>query len=171
MESVKTPSRATSNRESLSILSDTKGKENPSEFLLSEKTLKSSSMVNGITTENTKEIAENIPWYRKMTPEKREYYKHYNKRDHQEAVRDLLLPAVYHVGEIIHSEDKPPQVRLQAAQIIINKCISDKIDIVQQKQVVDINKLIDQAMVLSQLSRQDTTRDITPIDNNDKDIK
>jgi len=165
LESVKTPSRATSNRESLSILSDTKGKENPSEFLLSEKTLKSSSMVNGITTENTKEIAENIPWYRKMTPEKREYYKHYNKRDHQEAVRDLLLPAVYHVGEIIHSEDKPPQVRLQAAQIIINKCISDKIDIVQQKQVVDVNKLIEQAMAVQSIVAQKVTLGIH--DNDD----
>ena len=121
-----------------------------------------------ITTENT-EIK--LPWYRTVNKDKQTFLQHYKGKDHQEAVKDLLLPAVYHVGEIIHSEDKPPQVRLQAAQIIINKCISDKIDIVQQKQVVDINKLIDQAMVLSQLSRQDTTRDITPIDNNDKDIK
>jgi len=121
-----------------------------------------------ITTENTE---SKLPWYRTVNKDKQTFLQHYKGKDHQEAVKDLLLPAVYHVGEIIHSEDKPPQVRLQAAQIIINKCISDKIDIVQQKQVVDINKLIDQAMVLSQLSRQDATRDITPIDNNDKDIK
>jgi len=121
-----------------------------------------------ITTENTE---SKLPWYRTVNKDKQTFLQHYKGKDHQEAVKDLLLPAVYHVGEIIHSEDKPPQVRLQAAQIIINKCISDKIDIVQQKQVVDINKLIDQAMVLSQLSRQDATIDITPIDNNDKDIK
>ncbi len=121
-----------------------------------------------ITTENTE---SKLPWYRTVNKDKQTFLQHYKGKDHQEAVKDLLLPAIYHVGEIIHSEDKPPQVRLQAAQIIINKCISDKIDIVQQKQVVDINKLIDQAMVLSQLSRQDTTIDITPIDNNDKDIK
>jgi len=123
-----------------------------------------------VKQDNDKKI---VPWFinKNINPDKQAFIKAYENKDHQEAVKDLLLPAVYHVGEIIHSEDKPPQVRLQAAQIIINKCISDKIDIVQQKQVVDINKLIDQAMVLSQLSRQDATRDITPIDNNDKDIK
>ena len=125
-------------------------------------------MENITTTETTE---KKLPWYKTLDKNKQSFLRHYQGKDHQEAVKDLLLPAVYHVGEIIHSEDKPPQVRLQAAQIIINKCISDKIDIVQQKQVVDINKLIDQAMVLSQLSRQDTTIDITPIDNNDKDIK
>ena len=123
-----------------------------------------------VKQDNDKKI---VPWFinKNINPDKQAFIKAYENKDHQEAVKDLLLPAVYHVGEIIHSENKPPQVRLQAAQIIINKCISDKIDIVQQKQVVDINKLIDQAMVLSQLSRQDATRDITPIDNNDKDIK
>ena len=125
-------------------------------------------MENITTTETTE---KKLPWYKTLDKNKQSFLRHYQGKDHQEAVKDLLLPAVYHVGEIIHSENKPPQVRLQAAQIIINKCISDKIDIVQQKQVVDINKLIDQAMVLSQLSRQDTTIDITPIDNNDKDIK
>jgi len=125
-------------------------------------------MENITTTETTE---KKLPWYKTLDKNKQSFLRHYQGKDHQEAVKDLLLPAVYHVGEIIHSEDKPPQVRLQAAQIIINKCISDKIDIVQQKQVVDINKLIDQAMVLSQLSRQDATIDITPIDNNDKDIK
>ena len=114
-----------------------------------------------------------VPWFvnQQINPDKQAFIKAYQNKDHQEAVKDLLLPAVYHVGEIIHSEDKPPQVRLQAAQIIINKCISDKIDITQQKQVVDINKLIDQAMALSQLSRGEQVIDITPIDNNDKDIK
>ena len=123
-----------------------------------------------VKQDNDKKI---VPWFinKNIKPDQQAFIKAYENKDHQEAVKDLLLPAVYHVGEIIHSENKPPQVRLQAAQIIINKCISDKIDIVQQKQVVDINKLIDQAMVLSQLSRQDATRDITPIDNNDKDIK
>jgi len=125
-------------------------------------------MENITTTETTE---KKLPWYKTLDKNKQSFLRHYQGKDHQEAVKDLLLPAVYHVGEIIHSEDKPPQVRLQAAQIIINKCISDQIDIVQKKQVVDINKLIDQAMALSQLSRQDATIDITPTDNNDKDIK
>ena len=114
-----------------------------------------------VKQDNDKKI---VPWFinKNINPDKKAFIKAYENKDHQEAVKDLLLPAVYHVGEIIHSEDKPPQVRLQAAQIIINKCISDKIDIVQQKQVVDINKLIDQAMALSQLSRQD----ISKSDNN-----
>ena len=116
-------------------------------------------MENITTTETTE---KKLPWYKTLDKNKQSFLRHYQGKDHQEAVKDLLLPAVYHVGEIIHSEDKPPQVRLQAAQIIINKCISDKIDIVQQKQVVDINKLIDQAMALSQLSRQD----ISKSDNN-----
>ena len=119
-----------------------------------------------ITTENTE---SKLPWYRTVNKDKQTFLQHYKGKDHQEAVKDLLLPAIYHVGEIIHSEDKPPQVRLQAAQVIINKCISDKIDIVQQKQVVDINKLIDQAMALSQLSRREQVIDITPnMDSNDK---
>ena len=123
-------------------------------------------MENITTTETTE---KKLPWYKTLDKNKQSFLRHYQGKDHQEAVKDLLLPAVYHVGEIIHSEDKPPQVRLQAAQIIINKCISDKIDIVQQKQVVDINKLIDQAMVLSQLSRGERTIDITPnVDGDDK---
>jgi len=123
-------------------------------------------MENITTTETTE---KKLPWYKTLDKNKQSFLRHYQGKDHQEAVKDLLLPAVYHVGEIIHSEDKPPQVRLQAAQVIINKCISDKIDIVQQKQVVDINKLIDQAMVLSQLSRREQVIDITPnMDSNDK---
>ena len=116
-------------------------------------------MENITTTETTE---KKLPWYKTLDKNKQSFLRHYQGKDHQEAVKDLLLPAVYHGGEIIHSEEKPPQVRLQAAQIIINKCRSDKIDIVQQKQVVDINKLIDQAMALSQLSRQD----ISKSDNN-----
>jgi len=122
--------------------------------------------------ESNTEIAKPVPWFisKQSNPDKQAYMKQYHNKP-VEAINDLAIPAIYHVGEIIHSDDKPPQVRLQACQLILNKVIGDKIDIVQQKQVVDINKLIDQAMVLSQLSRQDTTRDITPIDNNDKDIK
>ena len=124
-----------------------------------------------VKQDNDKKI---VPWFinKNINPDKQAFIKAYENKDHQEAVKDLLLPAVYHVGEIIHSEDKPPQVRLQAAQIIINKCISDKIDIVQQKQVVDINKLIDQAMALSQLSKYDISKsDNSPISDDDKSSK
>ena len=113
-----------------------------------------------ITTENTE---SKLPWYRTVNKDKQTFLQHYKGKDHQEAVKDLLLPAVYHVGEIIHSEDKPPQVRLQAAQVIINKCISDKIDIVQQKQVVDINKLIEQAMAVKSIIDNAQCIDVSPI--------
>ena len=121
-----------------------------------------------ITTENTE---SKLPWYRTVNKDKQTFLQHYKGKDHQEAVKDLLLPAIYHVGEIIHSENKPPQVRLQAAQIIINKCISDKIDIVQQKQVVDINKLIDQAMAIRSITQDKDVIDKSPVsckdDNNE----
>lgn len=95
-----------------------------------------------------------VPWFiqKNIDKNKKAFMQHYQGRD-QEAIKDLLLPAVYHVGEIIQSEDKPPQVRLQAAQIVINKCISDKIDIIQQNQVVDVNRLIDQAMAISSIAK------------------
>ena len=112
----------------------------------------------------TTEITENkLPWYKTLDKNKQSFLRHYQGKDHQEAVKDLLLPAVYHVGEIIHAEDKPPQVRLQAAQIIINKCISDKIDIIQQKQVVDINKLIEQAMAVKSIIDNTQCIDVSPI--------
>ena len=135
-------------------------------------TLNNSSMDNGTMESNNIEIVKPVPWFisKQNNPDKQAYMKQYHNKP-VEAINDLAIPAIYHVGEIIHSEDKPPQVRLQACQLVLNKVIGDKIEIHQSKQVVDINKLIDQAMVLSQLSRQDTTRDITPIDNNDKDIK
>jgi len=128
-----------------------------------------------VKQDNDKKI---VPWFinKNINPDKQAFIKAYENKDHQEAVKDLLLPAVYHVGEIIHSEDKPPQVRLQAAQVIINKCISDKIDIVQQKQVVDINKLLDQAMVLSQVvqdkGKEEDKRviDIKPLSNDIEDL-
>ena len=119
-------------------------------------------MENITTTETTE---KKLPWYKTLDKNKQSFLRHYQGKDHQEAVKDLLLPAVYHVGEIIHSEDKPPQVRLQAAQIIINKCISDKIDIVQQKQVVDVNKLIEQAMAVQSIVAQKVTLGIH--DNDD----
>ena len=139
--------------------------------MLCVETLNNSSMVNGTMESNT-EIAKPVPWFisKQSNPDKQAYMKQYHNKP-VEAINDLAIPAIYHVGEIIHSDDKPPQVRLQACQLILNKVIGDKIDIVQQKQVVDINKLIDQAMVLSQLSRGEQVIDITPIDNNDKDIK
>ena len=139
--------------------------------MLCVETLNNSSMVNGTMESNT-EIAKPVPWFisKQSNPDKQAYMKQYHNKP-VEAINDLAIPAIYHVGEIIHSEDKPPQVRLQACQLVLNKVIGDKIEIHQSKQVVDINKLIDQAMVLSQLSRQDATIDITPIDNNDKDIK
>ena len=139
--------------------------------MLCVETLNNSSMVNGTMESNT-EIAKPVPWFisKQSNPDKQAYMKQYHNKP-VEAINDLAIPAIYHVGEIIHSDDKPPQVRLQACQLILNKVIGDKIEITQQKQVVDINKLIYQAMVLSQLSRQDATIDITPIDNNDKDIK
>lgn len=98
--------------------------------------------------------ANNLPWYKRaeMERDRREYYKKYAKKP-VDAIHDLAVPAIYHIGEIIHSDDKPPQVRLQAAQIVINKCISDKIDIIQQNQVVDINRLIDQAMAISSIAK------------------
>ena len=123
-----------------------------------------------VKQDNDKKI---VPWFinKNINPDKKAFIKAYENKDHQEAVKDLLLPAVYHVGEIIHSEDKPPQVRLQAAQIIINKCISDKIDIVQQKQVVDINKLIDQAMAIRSITQDKDVIDKSPVsckdDNNE----
>jgi len=115
--------------------------------------------------EKTQDKPKVQPWFinKNINPDKQAFIKAYQNKDHQEAVKDLLLPAVYHVGEIIHSEDKPPQVRLQAAQVIINKCISDKIDIVQQKQVVDINKLIDQAMAVKSIIDNTQCIDVSPI--------
>jgi len=115
--------------------------------------------------EKTQDKPKVLPWFinKNINPDKQAFIKAYQNKDHQEAVKDLLLPAVYHVGEIIHSEDKPPQVRLQAAQVIINKCISDKIDIVQQKQVVDINKLIDQAMAVKSIIDNTQCIDVSPI--------
>ena len=103
-----------------------------------------------------------IPWYRQKDMNKLEYYKEYKDKP-IEAINDLAIPAIYHIGEIIHSEDKPPQVRLQACQMILNKVIGDKIEITQQKQVVDINKLIDQAMAI----RSITNESISKSDNNE----
>ena len=101
----------------------------------------------------------------------KQFVQYNSAKDINEIMQEQFLPSVFTVAELRDSDDTPPQVRLQGAQIFINKVFPDKVEILQQKQVVDINKLIDQAMVLSQLSRQDATIDITPIDNNDKDIK
>ncbi len=126
-------------------------------------TLNNSSMDNGTMESNNIEIVKPVPWFisKQNNPDKQAYMKQYHNKP-VEAINDLAIPAIYHVGEIIHSEDKPPQVRLQACQLVLNKVIGDKIEIHQSKQVVDINKLIDQAMALSQLSRQD----ISKSDNN-----
>ena len=122
---------------------------------------------------NNIEIVKPVPWFisKQNDPDKQAYMKQYHNKP-VEAINDLAIPAIYHVGEIIHSADKPPQVRLQACQLVLNKVIGDKIEITQQKQIVDINKLIDQAMALSQLSRQDISKSdnsgVIDITNNDE---
>jgi hypothetical protein len=115
------------------------------------------------------ESKPHIPWYRQKDMNKLEYYKEYKDKP-IEAINDLAIPAIYHIGEIIHSEDKPPQVRLQACQMILNKVIGDKIEITQSKQIVDINKLIDQAMAIKSVMTSDISKndnesiiDVSPI--------
>lgn len=115
---------------------------------------------------DTKDSLPNIPWYRKLNEDKKTFMQYYKGKDDKQAIQDLSLPAIYHVGEIIHSPDKPPQVRLQACQMILNKVIGDKIEITQSKQVVDINKLLDQLSTIRQVS----VIDVTPISNDNKDI-
>lgn len=111
-----------------------------------------------------------IPWYRQKDMNKLEYYKEYKDKP-IEAINDLAIPAIYHIGEIIHSDDKPPQVRLQACQMILNKVIGDKIEITQSKQIVDINKLIDQAMAIRSITQDKDVIDKSPVsckdDNNE----
>ena len=132
-------------------------------------------MENITTTETTE---KKLPWYKTLDKNKQSFLRHYQGKDHQEAVKDLLLPAVYHVGEIIHSEDKPPQVRLQAAQIIINKCISDKINIPQLNKAFNVSQHIDnlvikQTIINQAISKSDNNGviDITPNQDSIKDNK
>jgi hypothetical protein len=61
-----------------------------------------------------------------------------------EIVKDEFLPSVFQVRELRDTETSPPQVRLQAAQVFLNKIIGDKIDIQQAKIALDVNKLLDQ---------------------------
>jgi hypothetical protein len=88
-----------------------------------------------------------------------------------EVIKDEFLPSVFHAREIRESADTPPQVRLQTCQMFINKVIGDKIDITQQKQVVDINKLIDQAMAIRSITQDKDVIDKSPVsckdDNNE----
>lgn len=111
-----------------------------------------------------------IPWFmnQSINQDKQAFIKQYQDKP-IEAINDLAIPAIYHIGEIIHSEDKPPQVRLQACQMILNKVIGDKIEITQSKQIVDINKLIDQAMAIRSITQdniskpdKDSIIDVTP---------
>jgi hypothetical protein len=113
-----------------------------------------------------------IPWFmnQSINQDKQAFIKQYQDKP-IEAINDLAIPAIYHIGEIIHSEDKPPQVRLQACQMILNKVIGDKIEITQSKQIVDINKLIDQAMAIRSITQDKDVIDKSPVsckdDNNE----
>jgi hypothetical protein len=111
-----------------------------------------------------------IPWFveKQNNEDRQAFIKQYQDKP-IEAINDLAIPAIYHIGEIIHSEDKPPQVRLQACQMILNKVIGDKIEITQSKQIVDINKLIDQAMAIRSITQDNISKpdndaiiDVTP---------
>lgn len=113
-----------------------------------------------------------IPWFveKQNNEDRQAFIKQYQDKP-IEAINDLAIPAIYHIGEIIHSEDKPPQVRLQACQMILNKVIGDKIEITQSKQIVDINKLIDQAMAIRSITQDKDLVDKSPVsckdDNNE----
>ena len=105
-----------------------------------------------------------LPWFLnkdKINKDKAEYIQYYQDKDISKCIEDLVLPASYHISEIIHSEDKPPQVRLQACQLVLNKVIGDKIDIHETKTTIDVNKLLDQLSGLHHATMQpiDITED------------
>jgi len=82
---------------------------------------------------------------------------------------------VFYAREIRENADTPPQVRLQTCQMFINKVIGDKIEITQQKQVVDVNKLLDQLTSLQairstipQNADNEPIIDVTPVSDDDR---
>ena len=67
-----------------------------------------------------------------------------SQKSMEEVIRDEFLPSVFQIREVRDSVNSPPQCRLQASQVFINKIVGDKIDIKQTKIAVDVNKLLDQ---------------------------
>jgi hypothetical protein len=101
----------------------------------------------------------------------KQFVQYSSAKDINEIMQEQFLPSVFTVAELRDSDDTPPQVRLQGAQIFINKVFPDKVEILQQKQIVDINKLIDQAMAIRSITQDKDLVDKSPVsckdDNNE----
>jgi len=101
----------------------------------------------------------------------KQFVQYNSAKDINEIMQEQFLPSVFTAAEIRDNEDMPPQVRLQSSQIFINKVFPDKVEILQSKQIVDINKLIDQAMAIRSITQEKDIIDISPVsckdDNNE----
>ena len=124
------------------------------------------------STTTIKKQDKSVPWFisKQNNPDKQAFIKAYQDKEKHQVIKDMFLPAMYKVGEIIYSNDTPAQTALQGCQLIINKVIGDKIEITQQKQIVDVNKLIDQAMAIRSITQENISKsdedsiiDVSPI--------
>ena len=142
------------------MLKEKKVGKGPGKSILQEESLRSLSMESGIISNREEKP---VPWFITRSKEEKSFVDHYKAKDKHIVVEDMFLPAMWNVNEIIHNADTPPQTRLQASQLIISKVIGDKIEITQQKQVIDINKLLDQLSAIKQVSRDIPQNDVSPI--------
>lgn len=154
------------------MLREKKAGKDHEKYMLCEKTLNNLSMDSG-TMESKQELSplqKPVPWFinKQVNPDKQAFIKQYQDKEKHQVINDMFLPAMYRIGEIIHSADTPAQTALQGCQLIANKVIGDKIDITQQKQVVDVNKLLDQLVTLKSLDTKSPVIEINHHDNDDR---
>jgi hypothetical protein len=146
---------------SIPILRHKRGIEDTTKYLSGEQTGVSSLSPNLTTIHPLPTRQERL----------KQFVQYNSAKDINEIMQEQFLPSVFTAAEIRDNEDMPPQVRLQSSQIFINKVFPDKVEILQSKQIVDINKLIDQAMAIRSITQEKDIIDISPVsckdDNNE----
>lgn len=98
----------------------------------------------------------------KRSPYQMAFIDMYRGKTPEEVAKDEWMNDEATRCEIRDTPEAPPQTRLQAAQLGKTQFIPAKIEFHQQNNIVSITNLIDKAMALSQVSRQD----ISKSDNN-----
>jgi hydroxylamine reductase (hybrid-cluster protein) len=103
----------------------------------------SSGLTKDLTTLGDTKVLNADSWPIKPREHYRIFKQQNQGKDLEQVIREEALPSIARVVEIRDDMETPPQTALQAAQVILNKVLPDKIERRELVATVDLNKLFE----------------------------
>jgi hypothetical protein len=127
-----------------------------------EKTLKGSYGNNSTITRHPLKV---------KTPEHKAFLQYAEGKKPEQIIQDQFVDSVYTMVEVRDSPKTKAQTKFLVSKAFIDKVIGDKIEITQQKQTVDVNKLLDQLTTLRGLCTANLMPKIELVQDEDKETE